>query len=254
MNLQIQTYSFSEWKIMRVLFSLFWFERIGFILYSYSSIPVPRGWAQFIDLSFLTTVPGKVIIIIASLVCVVMYIRNIKMLLVTGIMFLIGVCVHTYQDSQALDMYNEVINLLILGHFIAFAQEAVLARNKGFGKALDRDEVKNLVIHYSKQAIIACYLVAAISKLTDAGLSWVVDAPNLSVVIYKSHMHAYIGWLLPEMKASGLYYSSIIANNSYLIQIAFGFTLLLESFGIIALKSRKASVFIDRVYRICNSL
>ncbi len=247
-KLQIQAYSFSEWKIMRVLFSIFWLERIAYILYAYASIPVPRGWAQFIDLSLLTTLPGKVIVIMASIICVVVYIRNKKMVLVTGIMFLIGLGVHTYQDSQALDMYNEIINLLVLGQFIAFVQEAIASRRDGKAETMADDEVKNRAIHYSKQAIIACYLVAGISKLSDAGLSWVVDAPNLSLVVYKSHMHAYIGWLLPEMKASGLYFSSLIADNPFLIQIAFALTLLLESLGIFALTSRKASVFVGTWY------
>ncbi|PCH98532.1 MAG: hypothetical protein COB85_01445 [Bacteroidetes bacterium] len=237
----IQKFSEKEWKTMRILFGIFWVHGIVNIITNFSSIPVPRGWALIIDLSFLDTIPGKSIFILVALLSVIFYVKNAKMIYVTGLMFLIGICVHTYQDSQATDIYNEIINLVVLGQFLAFSYCRYFKRSAG------EDVVINLVIHNSKQAIIACYLIAAISKLSDAGLSWIIDAPNLSVAIYKMYMHNYVGLLSPELLSTALAYSTFIASHPLLIQVLFAIVLLAELLGIVALVNRQLSVVVGIV-------
>lgn len=246
----VQQFSFSEWKLMRIAFSLFWLSTINGVVTYYANIPVPRGWALYIDLSFLDHPVGKTIVMLAAVLCVFFYIKETRMILVTAFMFLIGVCVFTYQDSQALDIYNEMLNLLVLGQLLAYISVEIKKRTSEPGGRMSFDEVKNLVIHNSKQGILACYLIGGIAKLLDAGLSWVSDAPNLSVAIYKMYMQNYVGSLRPGLESMALDNSLFIVEHPLLIQISFAILLFMQLFGIMAFISKRMSVAVGLFFII----
>ncbi|MBL4657380.1 MAG: hypothetical protein JKX73_05220 [Flavobacteriales bacterium] len=240
----IQQFSFLEWKLMRIVFSLFWISIIKRTIFEYESIPVPRGWAELIDLSFLDHPASKWVIMIVAVICVYYYIKHTYMIRATGVMFLIGLLVFTYQDSQALDIYNEIINLVVLGQLIAYTYSGMRNSVVAQSDHMDRSRVKNLAIHNSKQGIIACYLIAGLSKLMDAGWSWVSDAPNLSVAMYKMYMQNYVGTLQPELKTTAMENSLFITGHPQLIQYVFALIIFMELFGLLAFISRGTSLII----------
>jgi hypothetical protein len=177
------SYSARTWWIVRLLFGVFWFVHVPYTLFTVSGQPVPAGLANFVDLTILTNTTVAIAITALSAIILWLYVRGTSLLGVTLGMFVIGVLTQTLLDSQGAFHRNEILSLIPLGQFLAYAISKVF-------KA-DDTVVCNRAISFSKQMIVATYFIAGITKLQISGVYWVIDSPNAVLQFAKSFYQLY---------------------------------------------------------------
>ncbi|MEM8955801.1 MAG: hypothetical protein AAGD22_16725 [Verrucomicrobiota bacterium] len=149
--------------------------------------PDPMGLARFFDLRFfadrhLLLGLGRWMLIVALALYVADRLRFIALVIVC--FWLIGPL--TLELSQGVAKHTTQLLGLVLLVQVVYAGYAAVAKRRG-----SRLEIQRTITHWSKQAIVATYLVTAITKVVASRGEWVKDSKYFPVQMEKTRMSEY---------------------------------------------------------------
>jgi hypothetical protein len=96
-------------------------------------------------------------------------------------------------------------------------------------------------IQFPIQIIAAGYMLAAISKLSEAGLHWVTDSPRISLQILKGYSYTYFNTGDITAYKLGMARAAFITQHKAMVEIVCGISLFLELFAWIAVKNKRTA-------------
>jgi hypothetical protein len=190
-----------------------------------AGIPFPSGICQWFDCSKIVSVNTVNIALVVAALLSALYISEWQMKWVTGAMFLLSLLMFSLQDSNGVFPRNGLYTTIFLAQSIAYWRNA---------KTLKTERIQ-----FAIQIIAAGYLLAAISKLRESGLHWIIDAPMASIQMLKSYAYQYMDTGNPVSLTNGMERAEFALRHPYFIRVLFGISLFFELFAWLAVKNKK---------------
>ncbi len=226
------TYSNTEWKLMKVVFIAGWFFITAFIYSTLTNIGGAKSICAFFDCNIILLGAVKVVLFTAMAVFSFMYIMEKQMLLSLFVLCASSVLIYSAGESNGIAGRCEILSAVLIAQFIAYAKY----KKTGNAVALSQDRIQ-----YSVQIIAAAYLLAAVSKLRGGGLGWIFQNKQLAI-------HAKSGFLRPGVhygtQALQHYADSIFSlfwNHPGLTAVLLALALIIEASAVICLLGKKAT-------------
>jgi hypothetical protein len=207
--------------------------------YEYKTQPHPNGIAHWVDLTFLSD-PDIVRPLHAGfLAALAFYVAGIGLPVATGYLFLMLLAHGTFHNSQGSVHHHLQVVTLVLGLQWIASLRALFRPGTGWREwwrpgdwTLDR------MTDWTRQAVVAAYVVSALSKLWLSKGLWMWKTPRFGIQLrkamdqdyYDSLRHTTTGheWL-PEW----------CLDHPWMARMAFGAAVPLELFFFLALRNRR---------------
>jgi hypothetical protein len=136
-------------------------------------------------------------------------------------------------SSGAITHSFQIVSLVLL------AQTAALFHGR-FQEKRGVDEAdENRMVFWSQQAIVATYLVSALTKLIHTSGMWFFQSPLIAVQIVKTTDQSYYNMLEPSARGVGPIAAEWIVRHPLGVGIVLSFGLLLELTAPLALLGRR---------------
>lgn len=211
---------------MRLSFGLYWLYNFHWSLWNYKQSHIPVGIANLMDLHFLAHYPVKVLFTAMAIASMLLYFSGKYLILSLWSLFVLSLLVFSAEESSGV-FYR--VSLLTM---IWFAQLLAIIFSNGKNN-------KDQLVYFSVQIIAAAYLLAAFSKWTNSGFSWVADAKYFELQALKGD---YFNWAT-DLKAVHISTATqkvrFVAEHLFLIQLLLALSLLLETAAFLILRSKK---------------
>jgi hypothetical protein len=229
-----QAHSASEIIIMRILFALVVMDVIPAAL-PQLVLENPVGLARLgLDLSWL---PGAMPWLKGcSYALLVIYVLGRVPWLTTSLLVAITILVGTYTNSNALRHHHQIVSLILLAQAAWYGWWLIRKRLRHSDDALIRDRWAAFV---SQQAIVAAYVVTAITKINSAGaIGWVRAAgDNYAIQLRESNLQAHYSTLAARTEA-GTALEGLLSRQTGAAYAMLGAGLVIELFAFLALLGR----------------
>lgn len=225
-------YNNIEWFFAKLSILFIWLTSVFSIARGYYQIPIPSSICKYISCDiFLIDSFGKVSLYLISITAL-LYLFEIKVLYTSFIIFLFSLIFFTIEESNGILERRGLLTFVFFAQFLAYfihriKKESNLNKNR---------------MQFSVQVIVAGYTLAALSKLVNSGLSWVVDGKRITLQILKSHYYEYFSQGDLNYLTKGYELVSQLQNLSWLIIVVLTFSLILELFSSVALISKRATL------------
>jgi hypothetical protein len=236
-NLQTRRiqYGAIERIAMRLLFAIVIAQQIP-ESFRHTSIPAPNGFARLVDLHVLLDAQVFTICRYAGYAALVLYVFRIGWAVVLPYLTLLCIAIGSINNSQGAIAHNfQIVPLVLLAQTAAFFYTLFRQR--------DAATAENRMIFWSQQAIVATYLVSALTKLIHTSGKWFIQSPRIGVQIIKTTEQDYYD----RLDASGLERGAAIAewivHHPWITGAALSAGLLLELTAPAALLGRRFALF-----------
>ena len=222
---------------MRVLFAFVVWRHIPASL-AHLEITAPNGLARWFDLRFLLDPQAFAWCRYALAAALVVYVLRIGWSVALPYMTLLSIGVGTVINSHgAIAHYLQIVSL-VLGAQTAAHFYSLFAVRAESGAAY-RAAAENRVIFWSQQAIVATYLVSALTKLLRTSGMWVFQSPLISVQIIKTNDQEYYNRLDAASYGAGAEIADWMVQHPLITGLVLSTGLLLELAAPVALLGRR---------------
>lgn len=235
--------AYAGWEmwLMRALFGwLVWQMLPGNIPYSHQ--PVPNGLGHIIDLGFLGSADLFSGLRAGYAVALVMFVCGVLPVISLGYVAGLLTMVGALENSQ-----GAIGHHLQLVCMVAIAQWLVYLASQG------RDwrtwikptcEVHQSATHWAVMVIVAGYVTSACVKLIASEGLWIVQLPDISLQLLKTHANVYYDTLIPQDGWMATQLPYLITDHPNLTRLFFAPGLLLELLAFVALIGRRPALMI----------
>ena len=226
-------YGKAELFVMRTLLALAVADHFPDTL-AHVSLTQPHGLAQIVDLSFLLNLQVLTVLRYVLWGALLLYVLRVGWAVVLPYMTLLSIAVGTVNNSQgAISHSFQILSLVLLAQTCAYYYVR-------FGKrgGADSGDESQMVL-WSQQAIVATYLVSAITKLINSSGRWFLEAPFIAVQVVKATDQSYYNTLDPTGRSTELAIAEWIAQNPLIVAALMTSGFLLELLAPIALLGRR---------------
>jgi hypothetical protein len=245
-------HAFWELFLMRVFFAYIIWRALPQNVGQYQGQPHPNGIAHWIDLSFLAD-PGHMQWLQWGFwIALGFYVLGV--LRVPALAYLLGasVAVCTFLNSQgAIGHTAQIVALAILGQLLAFGWAAIAGRCKRpLRHGLTPEQ---LAVDWARQAVMATYVVSALTKLVRSDGRWILDAPYFGLQIVKSNAMDYYNTLQPAADDGMRWLAQLLLDHPWTAWFFIGIALPLELFAFVACFNRRTGFWIGLLILIFHS-
>jgi hypothetical protein len=211
---------------------------------AYSQQPVPRGLAQFFDLTFAGDGAFAAAAPFLFYAALALYAAGRLPLLATGVLLGLDTLYGTLAFSQGASHHTgQVVGLVLLGQFVYFASRWFKDGFDARRLAQHRDEVPSGAVYFSQQLLAAAYVVAGASKLMRSGLDWFSQAQNVAVQLRRNHEMDFYNTLAESPDRANALMTGLVTDFPLFATVFFGAGLVLELTAFAALFSRGLAAF-----------
>ena len=174
-----------ECAAMRLLFAVVVARHVPASL-AHLQITLPNGLAGMFDLEFLLDPEVFAVGRYLLWAALILYVLRIGWSIALPYMTAFSIAVGSVNNSHgAISHYLQIVSLVLCAqtaaHFYSLARRN---RDAGHGAAAQREQ---RVIYWSQQAIVATYLVAALTKLIRTSGMWFLQSPLIALQIIKTN-------------------------------------------------------------------
>lgn len=208
------------------------------------------GIGKVIDLTFLADPQVGTILHWIVVPALIAYSAGFILPVSTLIVFLIHLVVFTLNNGKgAIHHGYQILTVALLAQ-LCVLWAPILLRNlpDKIRRYLPRHEPglhqRDLFVYYSQVVIAGAYVIAGLSKVLRSHIKWIIDSPDVSVQIVKSHSQKFYEYLHPEWADMGMTYATWIAAHPWLSRIMLTSGLGLELFAFLLLINRAWAAFI----------
>jgi hypothetical protein len=225
-------YGDTEWRLAKISLIILWFLNIKRILLGYNSAPIQQGIFTWYNFEFIDNPIWRYLILLISFILTLMYLFEKRMTISTLGLFVISVFSFSLEES------NGILSRASLLSFIFFAQYLAYFIHIYYPNL----DYKQLRFTFSIQAVVASYVLSAISKLTASGIEWVSNSKYLSLQILKSYHYKYVNYAEHNILKEGIEFATYVQDNQNIITTLLTISLILELFAWISLGSKKRAI------------
>ncbi len=227
----ISVYSKTEWKFMKISFSILWLFSFFLILYRFNYAPTREGILKLFPASFYFGFYTKAIVFFITCTLVYNYIAEKYMLLSLFVLSLISLFVFSLEDSNSDFNRNNMITGIFFGQFFAYS---IFNRYNDFN-------ISKYRVQFSIQIIAISYTLSAIAKLRVSGINWVTDGLLMPLQILKTNYFVFVNNGNIE-KINGAYKMIDLVNQySSGVMVVLAFTLVIELFALFSIINKKSA-------------
>lgn len=230
-------YNNTEYLLLRLSFGLYWFYNFHWSLWHFQHCHIPVGIAKWITLDFLALHSVKVFFTLLAFTCILFYFSGKYLRLSLGLLFILSLLVFSAEESAGVFYRVSLLTMIWFAQLLA----TIL---------YDWQQQRDKITYFSVQIIAAAYLLAAYSKWTSSGISWVSDAKYFDLQVLKGE---YFNWA-SDLQARHLEVATrkvhFVAEHLFAIQVLLTLSLVLETFALFILRSKKWAFY----FGICLSL
>ena len=224
-----------ERLLMRLLFALVAAAQIPASL-AHLSISRPNGLARVVDLSFLLNPQVLAGFRYALWFMLVLYVLRVGWAVVLPYIALLSLAVGSVNNSHgAISHTFQILSLVLVAQTAAYYY--------GKLRRLNRDAAENRMIFWSQQAIVATYLVSAITKLINSSGMWFFQTPYVAVQIVKTTEQSYYNTLDAASRGAGLAIADWIVQHPVLVALVMTAGFFVELLAPLALLGRRWALF-----------
>lgn len=208
------------WLCIKLSFIWFWIREMLNMLISGGDCIYPVGVCKWYSFDILFSSPGVWVFAPIITGCVVLYLFEKQMLLVTGVLTLISCIIISHHESTGIFLRATPYTTIFAAQFFAY----LFARlNPDFNLALYRQQ-------YPVQIIAATYTISSIAKLSESGLAWVDNGAHLfALPVIKSFCFLYFDTGNPAALEKGYAIANFALQHQSLFKLLLGGSLLLET-------------------------
>jgi hypothetical protein len=160
----------------------------------------------------------------------------------------------TLNNSQgAITHHLQVVSLALLAQTAYLIWELVRRRKWRTGWLGNPADREGRIVWVTQQAVVATYVVSALTKLKESGFGWFVDAARFPIQLKKNNQMAYYNHLKAPNEADG-YWASLPAKievlfleSPNLCRVVIGSGLVLELVAVLALVGRRWALAVGAV-------
>jgi hypothetical protein len=233
---------FQGWElvIMRAAFSwLLWRMLPTDIPYSHQ--PVPNGMGRLFDLSFLAHAGLFATLRGVFLGALLLFTAGGIPFISLGYAALLLTMVGALENSQgAIGHHLQLVCMVALSQWVVYLGYLKRAPVVWIPPAHDSHQ---RAANWAILVIAASYVTSACVKLIASGGLWVVQLPDISLQLIKTHANVYYDTLNPQSGWIATQLPHFIATHPHLTRLFFAPGLLLELFAFLALVSRRWALF-----------
>jgi hypothetical protein len=230
--IQRQSFKFNdlEWLWLRLSFGVYWLYNFHWSLWHFEQVQVPVGMANWIDLHFLSIYGVKVLFTILAFGSLAAYFFEKYVSVSLSFLFLLSMLVFTAEESSGVFYRVSLLTMIWLAQLLALFMN---------DWRVQRDQM----IFFSIQVISAAYLLAAFSKWSFSGFSWVADAKYFDLQALKGHYFNWASDLKQGHLATAKAKVRFVADHLWLIQLLLALSLVLETAAIFMLRSKSWALY-----------
>lgn len=220
-----------EWTCIKLPFVLSCFYILRRALFETSSISFNRGICSLFNCELLVIHAVKMGIIAVFILLALFYILEKKMMVVTGLMFVLCLIVFSAHESFGVQDRTGIITLIWLVQSVAYLWKW---KNPNF-------DLKKNRIHFPIQVIVACYTLAGLSKIYHSGWLWISDNQYMTLQMIKTNQVS----ILDGISVQNRFLENKIAfvmQNPALISLLFFMALFIEVSSSLALLNKKTRI------------
>jgi len=238
-----------EWFLLRLLFAVVvWmsFANDG-RPYTFADQPAPNSIARFIDLTWLyqpelqddeMSMQERILWMVGPLL--LLYLSGRLLWISLPLLTILCTIVHSYSNSQGFIFHGyQIVGLTLL-------VQAVLAVYWRIQTWRGRDPFPKLpdvspaswMEYYSRGAILATYVVSALTKIGNSKGMWVWNSRYIPMELIKSNRLEYFRTLDPQY-AGDIPIATWMIQHPWITRMMFSSGFFLELFALVGLHSRK---------------
>jgi len=222
--------------VIKLFFLAIWYRAILAILFRFDAQPLPHGICQYVECTIFTTSVGSLGTGTIILVFSALYLFERKMLLSTFILFAISLLLISLERSNGILHRREIWTLILFAQFLYY-----LLRKFELSWILTKGDNYVMPVQFSKIMIAFAYVTSAITKLQDAGMGFILDAPNISLQILKNNGFYYANTGNYEYIETGKYMAGWILSDEYFTMSLLAVALIMELLAFIGAYDKRMS-------------
>ena len=231
-------YAWFERVVMRLLFAAMVYKHIPNSL-SHSTISSPNGFARIVDLRFLQDPVVFRFCHYLLWAALVLYVLRLGWAIVLPYLALLSTAVGAINNSHgAISHFLQIVSLVLWAQTAAHFYNIWKRPPNPPG-----NNYEDRVIFWSQQAILATYLVSALTKLIHTSGMWFIQSPMIAVQIIKTTDQDYYDRLDEASHGSGLAVAEWIVQHPLLVALVLGSGFFLELTAPLALLGRRYALF-----------
>ena len=206
-----------------------------------TSQPKPNGFGMWIDFSFLSKDSIEKPLRNATAVSLIAYILGVPSVLSLAIPVFFCLGVATLKNSQGYIGHTaQGLHLVLLSVWLAGIWGLV---RRSRGKALNQGFTQGqFEADIARQAVMAGYVVSAMSKLAFSHGAWFSSAKYVPLHIVKNTEMKFFDGISPDALKND-WLPQLMMDHPFLCQVLFGVALPLELFAFLGLYNRRAAAF-----------
>ena len=218
-----------EWLCIKIPFIILVYFNLKSTVLSIIEITGEKGICHLINCNlFLFDITKYIIVIWLTLSSILFLFGKFKLFAISSL-FLVSLIIFSLEESLGILSRSGIISLIFLSLVIAHYLHA------------DSPEKLTIArIQYPIQVIVACYTLAALSKITVSGISWVTDAEMMIVQMAKINQTRIL---------DGIYHGEVLSpkalfvlEHKVIISLLLFGALCIELFSGLAMINKKTRI------------
>ncbi len=231
----------ARWEVLLLRLGLAWVVWQTFDGNSdFTAQPHPNGIARWMELTFLSDDAIEMPLRKAARACLAAYVLGVPAALSLLLPLALGIALFTLKNSQgAIGHSFQVVHLCLLAAWLAGVWRL---RCRLAGKALPQAFTPGqLELDWARQALMAGYVVSAITKLIESGGLWFRDSQYFALHLVKNLDMKFYGTLEEGTRRMEWLPEFMIAHPHW-SQLFFGLALPLELFAFLGCRNRRLAL------------
>ncbi len=222
-------YTNLEWSFIKIIYIALWIKLSLIVLNSFQTIPMPQGICKLIPCEFFLHGYPKYALILVMITASLFYLLEIKQMFTCLVIFIISTLLFSIEESNGILNRNSLFTFVFFAQFLAYLLYHYDSKS----------DIKKNRIQFSVQVIAAGYTLSALSKLFHSGIFWIEDGKRITLQILKSFYTMYVTDGDTKWVSKGENMVAFIENHPLIVSFLLGFSLFLELFALLSIKSKK---------------
>jgi hypothetical protein len=146
-----------------------------------------------------------------------------------------------YNSQGAISHHLQIVPLVLIAQTAAHFFDIFRTKRGGIADDPLRREAR--VVQWSQQAVVAVYLVSALTKLIHTSGAWILQSPMIVLQIIKTNDQTFYDTLDPALAGSGQALADSLADHPLLVGAVMTAGLLIELTSPLLLLGRAWALF-----------
>ncbi len=211
---------------------------------SFTTMPRPNGLGHVIDFTFLAQPEFRLPLHGLFVLSMALYAAGLLLPLALGYSSALLIGLGTLSNSQgAIGHHTQLVVMVLLTQFLVHTFYSLPLLRKGVSGRFPSMVASIAALDWSRNVIVAAYVVCAVVKLSRTGGLWVWNSPNLAVQLIKTNEMDFYNRLERSSSFWADQFPQFLVEHPWFARLLFGSGFALEFFAFAVLLGKKWAFF-----------